>query len=254
MPSNQVPTVLSEERKRRKEELRRLVWGRDYKRLPFPVKLHMLLSYNGAFASNLWWTNDGKAFAVDREGFKKHIMSVFFDEHKFRSFQTILYKYQYHHVTSIYMVDDYVADILIYQHELFQEDKIELCWQITRSASRRNSLKQDMLQATNQAPAALPCALTPPPTTTIDSGSTLRCVSSDEGMQAANSASQDEPARPPPTANDRTMPRRVSIEEPVQAAIPAPKDEWLQLFDGLAEVDDFNDYEMSDSDIRLAGG
>ena len=151
MSRNQVSTVLSEERKRRIEELRRLVWGHDYKRLPFPVKFHMLLSYNGVFASSLWWTNDGKAFVVDREGFKKHIMSIFFDEHKFRSFQTLLHKYQYRHVTSIYMVDDYVVDILIYQHELFQEDNIELCRQITRSPSRRNSLKQDILQATNQA-------------------------------------------------------------------------------------------------------
>lgn len=84
MLGNQVSIVVNEEQKRRIEELRRLVWGGDYKRLPFPVKLHMLLSFNGAFASDLWWTDDGKAFVVDREGFKKHIMSVFFDEHKFR--------------------------------------------------------------------------------------------------------------------------------------------------------------------------
>lgn len=241
MSRNQASTVLSEERKRRIEELRRLVWGHDYKRLPFPVKLHMLLSYNGVFASSLWWTNDGKAFVVDREGFKKLIMSTFFDEHKFRSFQTLLHKYQFRHVTSIYMVDDYVTDILIYQHELFQEDKIELCRQITRSPSRRNSLKQDILQATNQAPPATH------PTAAIRS--MPRRFSSDESMQAANSAPKDDSALPSPPAIGRTMPRRVSSDEGIQAANSAPKDELLQLADELAEVDDFNDYEMSDWDL-----
>jgi hypothetical protein len=68
-------------------------------------------------------------------------------------------------------------------------------------------------------------------------------------MQAANSAPKDDSALPSPPAIGRTMPRRVSSDEGIQAANSAPKDELLQLADELAEVDDFNDYEMSDWDL-----
>jgi len=200
MSSEEVPNEQSEERIQQIEELRRLVWGRDYKKLPFPVKLHMLLSFNAGFASDLWWTNEGKSFAVDRAGFKRCIMSIFFDEHKFRSFQTLLHKYGFHHVTSVYMVDNNVIDVLIYQHELFVEDDIELCRHITRTPSRRNSLKQDIQQAMNQeAPSTLAGSF-----------------------------------------EEKMPPRRISSDESIEAAVSAVNDELFQLADELADVDDFD--------------
>jgi hypothetical protein len=88
------------------------------------------------FSTDLWWTDGGRSFAVDRQGFKEHIMNVFFDEHKFRSFQTLLQKYGFHSVHSIHNT---VADVIVYHHEMFVQDDIELCRLITRSQSRRSS-------------------------------------------------------------------------------------------------------------------
>lgn len=138
------------------------------------------------------------------------------------------------------MINGYVADVLVYQHDLFREDDIELCRQITRSPSRRNSLKQVILQATNQdalAPAT-------PPAKTFENTMPRRVSCDDEGIQAAASATNQAPPTPPTT---RAFPRRASSDESLQAAISAPDDELLLLADELAEVDALvNDYEMSD--------
>jgi hypothetical protein len=109
------------------------VWGPGYHKLPFPVLLHALLS-SGKFTADLWWVQGGKAFAINREGYKKHIMSVFFDEHKFRSLQTILHKYGFRRVRAIF---DGCTDVLIYQHDLFVEGDIESCMMISRVRKRR---------------------------------------------------------------------------------------------------------------------
>lgn len=116
---------------------RRQVWGADYRKLSFPVKLHALLSC-GRFPNALWWLEGGKAFAVAREGYKEEIMSVFFDEHKFRSLQTLLHKHGFRMITS---VNDEYHDILIYQHNLFVRDKPDLCKVIVRT-NRKETSKQ----------------------------------------------------------------------------------------------------------------
>lgn len=131
---------------------RRQVWGEDYRRLSFPVKLHALLSC-GRFPNALWWLEDGEAFAVAREGYKKEIMSVFFDEHKFRSLQTLLHKHGFRMITS---VNNEYHDILIYQHNLFVRDKPDLCKAIvrtcrkeTRKQKKKSSIK--MLRSSNSS-------------------------------------------------------------------------------------------------------
>jgi hypothetical protein len=88
----------------------------------------MLLSCR-EFPSDLWWTDRGKSFAVNREGFKRHIMSVFFDEHKYRSFQTLLHKYGFRTVSTTTSIE---TDIIIYQHALFNENDFELSKTIVR--------------------------------------------------------------------------------------------------------------------------
>ena len=116
------------DRQQQIESQRCQVWGRDYSRLPFPVKLHMLLSCR-QYARDLWWTDEGKSFAVNREGYKRHIMSIFFDEHKYRSFQTLLHKYGFHTKSTFTSIH---TDIIIYEHDLFRENDFELCKQMTR--------------------------------------------------------------------------------------------------------------------------
>jgi hypothetical protein len=114
------------------EDQRIHVWGPDYRKLSFPVKLHMLLSCD-EFASDVWWVDDGagkSAFAVDREGYKRHIMSIFFHENKFRSFQTLLHKYGFRTVTSI---NNTATDIIIYQHAFFVKGNLHLCKKIARA-------------------------------------------------------------------------------------------------------------------------
>jgi Ran GTPase-activating protein (RanGAP) involved in mRNA processing and transport len=88
------------------------------------------------FSTDLWWTDGGRSFAVDRQGFKEHIMNVFFDERKFRSFQTLLHKYGFYSVLSIH---NSMTDVIVYSHEMFVQDDIELCRLITRAQNRRSS-------------------------------------------------------------------------------------------------------------------
>lgn len=116
------------DQQRQIESKRCQVWGRDYRSLLFPVKLHMLLS-SRQYAYDLWWTDEGRSFAVNREGFKRHVMSVLFDEHKYRSFQTILHKYGFHTKATITSIQ---TDIIIYEHELFREDDFDLCKRMGR--------------------------------------------------------------------------------------------------------------------------
>jgi hypothetical protein len=105
-----------------------IMWGPAYRKLPFPALLYTLLAC-GQFTSDLWWVQGGKAFAINREGYIKNIMSVFFDEHKFRSLQTILHKYGFRRLHAII---GGCTDIIIYQHDQFVEGDIESCMMITR--------------------------------------------------------------------------------------------------------------------------
>lgn len=109
------------------EHQRQRIWGPLYHQLPFPVKLHMLVSSHEF--SDLWWIESGEAFAVDREGYKKNIMSVFFDQNKFRSLQTLLWKYEFCTVASI---NNSIEDVIFYHHRFFVRDRPDLCKLITR--------------------------------------------------------------------------------------------------------------------------
>jgi hypothetical protein len=82
----------------------------------------------------MWWIEGGKAFAINRDGYKKHIMNVFFDEHKFRSLQTLLHKYGFRRVHSVpeSRKNIPVQDIIIYEHDLFVEGDYDLSMQISR--------------------------------------------------------------------------------------------------------------------------
>mmetsp|Transcript_6048 Transcript_6048/g.11860 ORF Transcript_6048/g.11860 Transcript_6048/m.11860 type:complete len:278 (-) Transcript_6048:24-857(-) len=110
------------------EELRKRVWGQDYRHLAFPVRLHMLLC-SEEYSDDLWWVHGGRAFAVDRKGYKKNIMSIFFDQNKFRSLQTLLWKYGFCTIESINNME---KDVIIYRRKFFVKEDPELCKQIVR--------------------------------------------------------------------------------------------------------------------------
>jgi len=110
------------------EEHRKRVWGENYRRMSFPVKLHVLLSRE-EYSDDLWWVHDGQAFAVDRNGYKKNIMSTFFNQSKFRSLQTLLWKYGFCTIEAINTME---KDIIIYRRKFFVKQHPELCKQIVR--------------------------------------------------------------------------------------------------------------------------
>ena len=109
------------------ENQRQRLWGPLYHQIPFPLKLHMLVSSEEL--PEMWWIDSGKAFAVDREGYKKNIMSVFFDQKKFRSLQTLLWKYDFCTVAAI---NNSIDDVIVYHHQYFMRDKPDLCRLISR--------------------------------------------------------------------------------------------------------------------------
>lgn len=53
------------------EDRRAWLWGVDHVDLPFPMKLHALVSSEEI--SEMWWVNEGQAFAVDRVRYKKYV-------------------------------------------------------------------------------------------------------------------------------------------------------------------------------------
>jgi hypothetical protein len=110
-------------------EERRRIWGPDYHDIPFPVRLHKLISCE-QFSSALWWVDGGEAFAVQKNGYRDHIMNVFFDESKFRSLQTLLHKYGFHRLRT---VADALPNVMIYRHDLFIRGDIDLCKNIKRN-------------------------------------------------------------------------------------------------------------------------
>ena len=59
--------------------------------IPFPVKLHKIVSC--ADLDDMFWLEDGRSFAIDREGYKKNLMSVFFRQNKFTSLQSNMSRY-----------------------------------------------------------------------------------------------------------------------------------------------------------------
>ena len=67
------------------EEFRVRFYGRYHHVTPFPVKLHKIVSC--ADLDDTFWLEDGRTFAIDREGYK-NLMSVFFPQNQFTSLQS----------------------------------------------------------------------------------------------------------------------------------------------------------------------
>jgi hypothetical protein len=104
--------------------IRSLVFGPNHKRLSPLTKLHILAS-DSSFNSDIFWTDDGKSFAIDRVGYQRNIMNVFFD--KFKSLQNLLSRYRFKAVQTI---NDFTGgtthEFIIYSHPLFTRGHLDI--------------------------------------------------------------------------------------------------------------------------------
>jgi hypothetical protein len=76
------------------------VFGPNHERLSSLIKLHILAS-DSSFNSDIFWTDDGKSFAIDRVAYQRNIMNVFYDQSKFKSLQNLLSRYRFKAVQTI---------------------------------------------------------------------------------------------------------------------------------------------------------
>lgn len=115
--------------------LRDKVLGQSHNKLVFPEKLHQLLSCE-LLSPYLFWLEDGMRFVVEREGYTKYVMAVFFSETRFKSFQNMMSTYGFHKVGA-FSSDNQVGSpqcsvFIVYSHDQFIKSDFELCQQITR--------------------------------------------------------------------------------------------------------------------------
>jgi hypothetical protein len=75
-------------------KLRAEVFGEDYQSILFPIKLYMIVS-EPSFDQEIFWVNDGKSFAINRDLYERQIMDLLFNQTKFKSLQNLLYKYSF---------------------------------------------------------------------------------------------------------------------------------------------------------------
>ena len=109
-------------------EFRNSFYGPSHEMLPFPLKLHMVVSAIGQ-SSFVFWSSDGNSFAISREGYERYVMSTFFCQSRFKSFQNILHRYGFKRVAS-YQSESTYDQVIVYQHSCFQRGRRDLCQKI----------------------------------------------------------------------------------------------------------------------------
>ena len=106
--------------------IRSRVFGPNHERLSSLTKLHILAS-DSSFNSDIFWMDDGKSFAIDRVGYQRNIMNVFFDQSKFKSLQNLLSRYRFKAVQTI---NDFTGgtthEFIIYSHPLFTRGHLDI--------------------------------------------------------------------------------------------------------------------------------
>jgi hypothetical protein len=125
--------------------IRSHVFGPNHERLSSLAKLHFL-ACNPSFNSDIFWTDDGKSIAINRVGYQRNIMNVFFDQSKFKSFQNLLSRYRFKTVRTI---NDYTGststavEVIIYYHPLFTREHVDIAamMQLTDRKAMAQSIK-----------------------------------------------------------------------------------------------------------------
>jgi hypothetical protein len=106
--------------------IRSRVFGPNHERLSSLTKLHILAS-DSSFNSDIFWMDDGKSFAIDRVGYQRNIMNVFFDQSKFKSLQNLLSRYRFKAVETInYFTGGTTHEFIIYFHPLFTRVHLDI--------------------------------------------------------------------------------------------------------------------------------
>lgn len=101
------------------ESFRAGFFGPGHKDLSFPVKLHMVVSCE-SLREDIFWTDEGQCFAINRDGYQRRIMFVFFDQHKLKSFQNVIKNYKFRTELSMGRFPIEAAhNFLVYSHPSF---------------------------------------------------------------------------------------------------------------------------------------
>ncbi|KAL3775982.1 hypothetical protein ACHAW5_002252 [Stephanodiscus triporus] len=80
--------------------IRSRVFGPHHKRLSTLSKLHILAT-DPSFDSVISWTDDGRSLVVNRLEYCRRIMSVYFNQNKFKSFRNLLSWYRFRTVCTM---------------------------------------------------------------------------------------------------------------------------------------------------------
>ena len=103
--------------------IRSSVFGPNHNRLSTLAKLHVLAN-DPSFNSVIAWTDDGKSFMINRFEYQRHVMNVFFEQKKFKSFQNLLSRYRFKTVQTIN--GGTAHECIIYSHPLFTRDYLDI--------------------------------------------------------------------------------------------------------------------------------
>ncbi|KAL9188429.1 hypothetical protein ACHAXT_006807 [Thalassiosira profunda] len=100
------------------EEFRLDFFGSNHKSLSLLAKLHAVVSCE--HVREVFWLDDGKSFAINRDGYKDNIMSVFFDHNRIKSLLNRLSDNNFELGRSMGRFPDHVAHkFLVYSHPSF---------------------------------------------------------------------------------------------------------------------------------------
>lgn len=136
-----------EERYKLAERVRRSVLGADHENLRFPEKLHRLAS-NEVLYPHVFWSDDGNALIVNRRGFERYVMGIFFDQSKLKSFQNNLSKYNFQSMSTpaseLHSSDINSWEHMVYVHPFFQKKQESLCESIKRANKSKHKAESNV--------------------------------------------------------------------------------------------------------------
>ena len=98
--------------------------------MSFPEKLHRVAC--AQLYPDIFWSTDGKSFAIHRSGYQRHIMFVFFNQNQLTSFQSIASRYQFTTELSMDVPEGFPAiaeraqEFIFYSHPSFIQEEQDL--------------------------------------------------------------------------------------------------------------------------------
>ena len=124
------------------ENFRVRFYGANHRRLSFPEKLHKVVSSADLYP-DVFWSDDGRSFAINRDGYQRHIMFVFFNQNQLTSFQSLISRYHFTTELSRDMLGGFPAaaeraqEFIFYSHPSFVREHHHLSSMIRPRKSAR---------------------------------------------------------------------------------------------------------------------